>query len=591
MWCKFLKIFFSFLALNFSLKAQVSDSELEKSKAINYISLAENTTDLELAKNYYLSCHIIANDIDSDSIIVESGEQLFLSYFKLNVFDSAIFYMKINKRIAQKTHNVDKEISANLRIANSYMFLTKDDSAATYLKYCDELFKKNDSLKLTPNYISYLGNKGQLLKLSGNTGLALKCFLETIKVNKGGSQSFDDQSNMHIAEIHLKTKNYEDALKFYKKCIPGYSKVKNMNLAYLYQDIGVTFTHSNQVDSAFLYFEKSKKILDTINLGVQSYNELYLEIVGLYYNINVNKASFYFSLVDTTSLYGFQYCQYYLHKARLSQGRDRILLGEKAHSCIEKKSGFELKQEIAFFLYQEYKKTKNIEKTLTFLQLRTSLKDKLRLAYNKAEVERIMIEDILGKKKEELKLAEVTNKIKSYWIVLIVLILFLFLVLIYMVFKAKNKTHKQIKKRKEILEKENLEIKDDLTNISLQLSRDRNFLQKTKEELKMFSKENSELRDLYVNTNQFIISENNKNNFEEKIKSIEESFFYELDSKAKFTKTEKKLAALLKLNMTTKEIAPILGVSQKSIEVYRYKLRKKLNLNRSESIHDYLKKV
>ena len=54
------------------------------------------------------------------------------------------------------------------------------------------------------------------------------------------------------------------------------------------------------------------------------------------------------------------------------------------------------------------------------------------------------------------------------------------------------------------------------------------------------------------------------------------------------THNDLKLCAFLRLNLLSKEIAPLLNISTRSVEVKRYRLRKKLNLSRNQSINDYI---
>jgi DNA-binding CsgD family transcriptional regulator len=59
---------------------------------------------------------------------------------------------------------------------------------------------------------------------------------------------------------------------------------------------------------------------------------------------------------------------------------------------------------------------------------------------------------------------------------------------------------------------------------------------------------------------------------------------------ADITTGEIRLAALLRLNLNTKEIASILGISPSSVNIARYRLRKKLNLTREQDLVDFLTK-
>ena len=49
-----------------------------------------------------------------------------------------------------------------------------------------------------------------------------------------------------------------------------------------------------------------------------------------------------------------------------------------------------------------------------------------------------------------------------------------------------------------------------------------------------------------------------------------------------------KLCAYLRLNLSSKEIAPLLNISPRSVEIKRYRLRKKMNLEHDANLTDYI---
>lgn len=51
---------------------------------------------------------------------------------------------------------------------------------------------------------------------------------------------------------------------------------------------------------------------------------------------------------------------------------------------------------------------------------------------------------------------------------------------------------------------------------------------------------------------------------------------------------ERMMCAYLKMNLSTKEIAPLLNISVRGVETVRYRIRKKFGLEREESLVDYL---
>lgn len=56
------------------------------------------------------------------------------------------------------------------------------------------------------------------------------------------------------------------------------------------------------------------------------------------------------------------------------------------------------------------------------------------------------------------------------------------------------------------------------------------------------------------------------------------------------TPREVKLSAYLWLNLNTKEIAQLMNISTRGVEISRYRLRKKLNLERNENLTGFVLK-
>ena len=77
--------------------------------------------------------------------------------------------------------------------------------------------------------------------------------------------------------------------------------------------------------------------------------------------------------------------------------------------------------------------------------------------------------------------------------------------------------------------------------------------------------------------------------FENAFNNADKDFFKELKAKhPKLTNNDLRLCAFLRLNLSSKEIAPLLNISVHSVEIKRYRLRKKMNLSRGQRIVDYI---
>ena len=77
--------------------------------------------------------------------------------------------------------------------------------------------------------------------------------------------------------------------------------------------------------------------------------------------------------------------------------------------------------------------------------------------------------------------------------------------------------------------------------------------------------------------------------FEVNFKELHEDFFENLlKMYPKLTPKDLKLCAYLKMNLTSKEIAPLMAISNRGVEIHRYRLRKKLGIDSSQNLSNFL---
>ena len=80
--------------------------------------------------------------------------------------------------------------------------------------------------------------------------------------------------------------------------------------------------------------------------------------------------------------------------------------------------------------------------------------------------------------------------------------------------------------------------------------------------------------------------------FEEAFNNADKDFLKKVKQKhPSLTSNDLKLCAYLRLNLSSKEIAPLLNISPRSVEVKRYRLRKKMQLQRESSLTDYILEI
>jgi AraC family chitin signaling transcriptional activator len=77
--------------------------------------------------------------------------------------------------------------------------------------------------------------------------------------------------------------------------------------------------------------------------------------------------------------------------------------------------------------------------------------------------------------------------------------------------------------------------------------------------------------------------------FEYHFDQTHENFFRRLKKQyPELTPGDLKLCAYLRMNLSSKELAPLLNISHKSIEVHRSRLRKKLRLSGEDNLVEFL---
>ena len=77
--------------------------------------------------------------------------------------------------------------------------------------------------------------------------------------------------------------------------------------------------------------------------------------------------------------------------------------------------------------------------------------------------------------------------------------------------------------------------------------------------------------------------------FEEAFNNADKDFLKKVKNyHPSLTNNDLRLCAYLRLNLSSKDIAPLLNISLSSVEIKRYRLRKKMNLSRNEGLTEHL---
>ncbi|SIS48602.1 hypothetical protein SAMN05421766_102288 [Zobellia uliginosa] len=143
----------------------------------------------------------------------------------------------------------------------------------------------------------------------------------------------------------------------------------------------------------------------------------------------------------------------------------------------------------------------------------------------------------------------------------------------------------EMQKANELLETKNKE----LAASTLQLVEKEEFLKKLKTELQG---EDGSVKISEINRVLKSISAGNANNWEEfklRFTDVNKDFYKKLNSTyPNLSQTDQKICALIKLNLSSKDMARLLGISTKSVHTTRHRLRKKMGLQRSDNLEELI---
>lgn len=146
---------------------------------------------------------------------------------------------------------------------------------------------------------------------------------------------------------------------------------------------------------------------------------------------------------------------------------------------------------------------------------------------------------------------------------------------------------------------ENIKHKNkELANSTMNIIKKNEFLTTLKQELQKIvelasgSSAARKINKLIKAINKNMEEEDNWNVFEMHFDAVHENYLRRLKEKyPQLTPKDLRLCAYLKMNLSTKEIAPLLNISIRGVENSRYRLRKKLDLPSEENLTDFLMRI
>ena len=481
---------------------------------------------------------------------------------------TAIDILKKEQQKGSNENLVDKNfIRFHNTVAVTYYCISDFPSAAeNYHTALDYAYKMNDEYRTAV----LLSNLGSLYQDWGNFELSRKYQREAYQL----AYNLNDSSGMvrsifNIGSVFFTEGKNDSAYFYYQKALPLSKSINDYSILIpMYINLASIQSQNGDISLAERSLGKAKDLIDANNF----------------------KRSEAFYHLTSGNLF--------IAKHNFNQAIQQLT---KAYLVAEESGDLKTEQEILVRLHETYSKTGNYKEAYHFSEMEKAISDSIfseESARRISELEvKFEVEKTNMKMHEMQIIQESDKKTKLYLSVIMISLVVVFVMVIY-VFVQKRKRNKLERElllnEKEKLDKDLNFTNRQLTSQALMMMQKNNLLSEISESMsnlgrKLPVESRQELSNFRRQLKRSIRSDEDWDLFKHYFEEVNRSFYPNLlKINNRLTPSELKLSALIKLRFSIKETASLLNISPDSVKTARHVLRKKLGLQKSDNITDFL---
>jgi len=483
-------------------------------------------------------------------------------------WDRAIKYIELAEAEAKNTEQPELAL-ASVYVTAGKMYASKEviDIALQYYLKAHTIYKKHNNIEETARLEN---NLAIMYAVGNNKEKALQYFLNVYRYQKSKKDAVKLIKILNnIGTLYL-NKNLDSSLYYFQKAYAINNTIKDNGLKInVCTNLARAYALKKDKTNADDYFNKAFSLL---NKNVDSFVEAFL--------------------YESFSEYKLKEKKY-----------DEVILNAKKALELSKEneytfSGLNLNK----ILYEVYIKKEDYKNAVYYFQHYNTINDSIHIAEKTVNIERIKLEQDYKARTQIKTLTEEKKRFKYYVVGLILVVGILILIILLIKYRNKN-----IKNQ---LEKEKLKTSMQALNESLEAKKkvligkamaeihrtdsiNEILTDLKKIKLKTVNKEMQHAIDIVLKRLEKNLNTDIWQEFEISFEQVHKSFFDKLTvDYPSLTPKDRRLCALLYLDLTTKEISQITGQSFKSIENARTRLRKKFDLtNEKVNLSTYLNTI
>lgn len=393
----------------------------------------------------------------------------------------------------------------------------------------------------------------------------------------------------------------KEAIEFGKKSYRSAEHNRDtLSMITSFDNLGDTFEDDGQADSALWYYGQALLLAEQINelqqqssikyeMGIlQRKNGDFLDAINTYQQIlNTAEAS---SKLKESSL--LELANTYFEMGRADSA---TFYARRAFGAFQQMDDYYKGRDAALLLKKLYRQAGNHGLALTYGDYAEVYRDTLD-ARNKADLFsdlRVQLETL--EKVKSIELLEKQSQIDTLTIQRLVVFIVAFALLILLTssfiwFRYKGKQRAQ-QQESERLKREVQQGREALNRQTLHMMHVNNSLSEVEENLKNIPSEQKsrEVQQVLKKINMGKALERDWENFDKYFGNVHSGFFQKLFHLSdNLTLHEKRVCALVRLNLTNREIATILNIEANSVKMVKYRIKKRLQLNESTDLYQFL---
>lgn len=494
---------------------------------------------------------------DEPEVKSEIYQHLLNIYMRVDTDSMYYFAIEFNKFADQQNNDLFK-LHALYHLGRYHAVKGESDEAISYFEEAYE----NLGASTKPDFKGkVIGMMGYTNYTNGQYTAAVRYYEESLQYFK---ESGDQQSSAiaisTIGSIYYQLKDFESAKNKYLESLRIREEIKDsLRMSTDLTNIGLIYQREGKLDSALIFASRAMEIDEKFN-NRYGLADIYGDISSIHREQNnLDKAEEYAS-----------------KSLVLAYDVNSLPLIRDAHQL----------------LYVTYQATGRLDSALHHHELFKSFSDSIINISTQQELVNAQEKYESEKKEQEILLLEAENKEARLKTLVAIVIATSFILIL-------SVAYWQITKRKErerALEVQS--IQKELENYGLLINEKDSFISDVIEKLKSFTRElktfesKREMNALIDSLRQNVKLTEDEDQLFNKIEQINSGFFRKLDEKTdSLTKGERRLASLVQMDLSNKEIGNIIGINAKSVTQARYRLKKKLSLEPEEDLVLYLKKL